>query len=183
MIEFNKSLERAGFRKMRDRRIDAATRQEDPTGGERCHSCSCCALIVLPAGLCLFSFRQWKNPDDESKKWDLFKSWEYLVETFPHFGAECNWEKFLSVCKRYEEEWKPYSGAGRKMVKVVVADRKNSNKSKPKTNVNQQHGNASVLRPLQWHSLQMNSWMENISGLQSRIGPADRSIVHCLGVR
>uniref|UniRef100_A0A7S4P3W5 Uncharacterized protein n=2 Tax=Guillardia theta TaxID=55529 RepID=A0A7S4P3W5_GUITH len=165
MIEFNKSLERAGFRKMRDRRIDAATRQEDPTG----------------AGLCLFSFRQWKNPDDESKKWDLFKSWEYLVETFPHFGAECNWEKFLSVCKRYEEGWKPYSGAGRKMVKVVVADRKNSNKSKPKTNMNQQHGNPSVLRPLQWHSLQMNSWMENISGLQSRIGPADSSIVNCLG--
>ena len=33
MIEFNKSLEKEGFEKMRDRRADAATRQEDPTGG------------------------------------------------------------------------------------------------------------------------------------------------------
>ena len=34
MIEFNKALEKAGFEKMRDRRSDATTRQEDPTGGE-----------------------------------------------------------------------------------------------------------------------------------------------------
>ena len=34
MIEFNKALEKEGFEKMRDRRADAATREEDPTGGE-----------------------------------------------------------------------------------------------------------------------------------------------------
>ena len=34
MIEFNKTLERQGFEKMRDRRADAATREEDPTGGD-----------------------------------------------------------------------------------------------------------------------------------------------------
>lgn len=33
MIEFNKALERGGFAKMRDRRVDATTREEDPTGG------------------------------------------------------------------------------------------------------------------------------------------------------
>lgn len=33
MIEFNKALEKHGFEKMRDRRTDAATRQDDPTGG------------------------------------------------------------------------------------------------------------------------------------------------------
>mmetsp|Transcript_19067 Transcript_19067/g.30374 ORF Transcript_19067/g.30374 Transcript_19067/m.30374 type:complete len:88 (-) Transcript_19067:213-476(-) len=34
MIEYNKVLEKHGFEKMRDRRTDAATRAEDPTGGE-----------------------------------------------------------------------------------------------------------------------------------------------------
>jgi len=34
MIEYNKALEKHGFEKMRDRRTDAATRAEDPTGGE-----------------------------------------------------------------------------------------------------------------------------------------------------
>eukprot|EP00960_Hanusia_phi_P059011 764048-Hanusia_phi.AAC.1 len=181
MIEFNKSLERAGFRKMRDRRIDAATRQEDPTGGEGDEAAEACRNIdaLLLAGLCLFSFRQWKNPDNESKKWDLFKSWEYLVETFPHFGAECNWEKFLSVCKRYEEEWKPYSGAGRKMVKVVVADRKSSNKNKPKNSTNQT--NPAILRPLQWHSLPMNAWIENMSGIASRVVPHESAVATSLG--
>lgn len=33
MIEFNKVLEKGGFTKMRDRRVDATTREDDPTGG------------------------------------------------------------------------------------------------------------------------------------------------------
>ena len=40
-IEFNKALERQeGFEKMRDRRADAATCEEDPTGGDAPH-CAC----------------------------------------------------------------------------------------------------------------------------------------------
>jgi hypothetical protein len=34
MIEFNKVLEKGGFTKMRDRRVDATTREDDPTGGK-----------------------------------------------------------------------------------------------------------------------------------------------------
>ena len=35
VIEMNKTLEKEGFHKMRDRRSDATTREIDPTGGIR----------------------------------------------------------------------------------------------------------------------------------------------------
>jgi len=51
------------------------------------------------------------------------KVWEHLVDQFPIFGQECDWQKFHDVMSRYQNDWRPFSGLGRKMVKVVVAER------------------------------------------------------------
>lgn len=44
-------------------------------------------------GVCLFKFRKWKSIDSEVAKWELYKSWELLVESFPIFGEDCDWNK------------------------------------------------------------------------------------------
>jgi hypothetical protein len=46
-----------------------------------------------------------------------------LTELFPVFERECDWQKFSSVVAKYQRDWEPFSGCGRKMVKVFVADR------------------------------------------------------------
>lgn len=66
---------------------------------------------------------EWKRVDDDEAKWELFKAWQRLGELFPVFEKECHWQKFVSVVSRYQRDWAPFSGSGRKMVKVFVAER------------------------------------------------------------
>lgn len=56
----------------------------------------------------------------------MFKAWQRLTELFPIFGRECDWQKFSSVVAKYQRDWEPFSGCGRKMVKVFVSDRTSS---------------------------------------------------------
>mmetsp|Transcript_98369 Transcript_98369/g.144008 ORF Transcript_98369/g.144008 Transcript_98369/m.144008 type:complete len:305 (-) Transcript_98369:402-1316(-) len=79
--------------------------------------------ISCTAGLCLFSFLEWKTVDTDAQTWEMFKVWEHLVDQFPIFGQECDWQKFHGVMSRYQNDWRPFSGSGRKMVRVVVAER------------------------------------------------------------
>ena len=66
---------------------------------------------------------EWKRVDDDEAKWELFKAWQRLGELFPVFEKECDWQKFVAVVSRYQRDWAPFSGSGRKMVKVFVAER------------------------------------------------------------
>ena len=77
----------------------------------------------LAAGLCLFSFLQWRSTESEEQKVELFKAWERLDKRFPMFGQECDFHKFVAVVAKFHREWREFSGCGRKMVRVVVADR------------------------------------------------------------
>lgn len=54
----------------------------------------------------------------------FFQVWERLAERFPIFGQECDFRKFLTVVAKYHHEWRPFSGCGRKMVRVVVTEKR-----------------------------------------------------------
>jgi hypothetical protein len=77
----------------------------------------------LAAGLCLFSFLQWRSTENEAQKVELFKAWERLDKQFPIFGQECDYHKFEAVVSKFHRNWREFSGCGRKMVRVVVADK------------------------------------------------------------
>jgi hypothetical protein len=54
---------------------------------------------------------------------EILQAWERLAERFPIFGQECDFHKFLAVVAKYHHDWRPFSGCGRKMVRVVVTEK------------------------------------------------------------
>jgi len=112
MIEYNKTLEHAGFQKVRDRRTELERRA--PVEQDKADS--------QIEGHGLFRFRKWRVADSDRSKWELYKSWELLVESFPLFGDECSWTKFFAVVSRFEADWQPYSETGRTKLLVPCPD-------------------------------------------------------------
>jgi len=112
MIEYNKTLEHAGFQKVRDRRTELERRV--PVEHDKADS--------QIEGHGLFRFRKWRVADSDRSKWELYKSWELLVESFPLFGEECSWTKFFAVVSRFEADWQPYSETGRTKLLVPCPD-------------------------------------------------------------
>ena len=102
-IELNKTLESNGFQKVRIRRAH----RENPVHG---------------VGLCLFRFRKWRSTDAELSKWELYKSWERLVEVFPIFAQECDWNKFYGVCRKYNTMWSQHLELARLEPRLYGAD-------------------------------------------------------------
>ena len=119
LVEYNKTLERAGFQKVRDRRIDLC-----PTGsgsGSWSGSGSGSPTTTECDALCLFRFRKWKSTETELLKWELYKSWESLVASFPIFSEECDWNKFFSIVTSFERAWQPNADMGRRLNPIPYA--------------------------------------------------------------
>lgn len=113
-------------------------------------------ILFAAAGLCLFSFVEWRKVDNDETKWELFKAWQRLGELFPVFEKECDWQKFVSVVSCYQSNWAPFSGSGRKMVKVFVSDRASSKASavqKRDLDTGQEFPQGIEARDSSWHTV------------------------------
>jgi hypothetical protein len=101
--EFNKALQAGGFKRERDRRVDAPAKNSDPLG----------------AGTYLFSNCEWKDPSDDKDRTILLQGYQHLVERFPAAGRVCTFARFLEVVARFHDGWKPNAGRARKKQKTV----------------------------------------------------------------
>ena len=101
--EFNKALQAGGFRRERDRRVDAPAKSSDPLG----------------AGTYLFSNCQWKDPSNEKDRRDLMLRFQHLAERFPAAGKSCNFTHFIEVVTKFHDGWKPNAGRARKKQKTL----------------------------------------------------------------
>jgi len=101
--EFNKALQAGGFRRERDRRVDAPAKNSDPLG----------------AGTYLFSNCEWRDPTNETEIHDLVKGFQRLVQSYPAAGKSCSCERFLEVVAKFHAGWKPNAGRARKKQKTL----------------------------------------------------------------
>lgn len=99
--EFNKALQAGGFRRERDRRVDAPAKNSDPLG----------------AGTYLFSNCEWKDPTSDRDRHDLMQGFQHLAERFPAASKHCNAKSFLDVVAKFHDGWKPNAGRARKKQK------------------------------------------------------------------
>uniref|UniRef100_A0A7S0H934 Uncharacterized protein n=1 Tax=Hanusia phi TaxID=3032 RepID=A0A7S0H934_9CRYP len=100
--EFNKAVQAGGFRRERDRRVNALTKRVDPLG----------------AGMYLFSMRVWKDPSSPRDREELMQGWRHLVERFPQVAKVCSVDRFLEVVSKFHDAWQPNAGRARKKQKM-----------------------------------------------------------------
>ncbi|EKX38486.1 hypothetical protein GUITHDRAFT_165219 [Guillardia theta CCMP2712] len=100
--EFNKAVQAGGFRRERDRRVNALTKRVDPLG----------------AGMYLFSMRVWKDPSNPRDREELMQGWRHLVERFPQVAKVCSVDRFLEVVSKFHDAWQPNAGRARKKQKM-----------------------------------------------------------------
>ena len=101
--EFNKALQAGGFRRERDRRVDAPAKNSDPLG----------------AGTYLFSNCEWRDPTNETQIRDLVQGFQHLVKSYPAAGKSCSCERFLEVVAKFHAGWKPNAKRARKKQKTL----------------------------------------------------------------
>mmetsp|Transcript_44042 Transcript_44042/g.68854 ORF Transcript_44042/g.68854 Transcript_44042/m.68854 type:complete len:491 (-) Transcript_44042:84-1556(-) len=99
--EFNKVLQAAGFQRERDRRVNAMTRSEDPSG----------------AGMYLFCCRRWRDVNNPVDRGELVSGWKSICDSFPVVAQHCTLERFLSVISKFHDNWKPNAGRAKKKPK------------------------------------------------------------------
>eukprot|EP00287_Rhodomonas_sp_CCMP768_P008707 CAMPEP_0196739164 /NCGR_PEP_ID=MMETSP1091-20130531/20683_1 /TAXON_ID=302021 /ORGANISM="Rhodomonas sp., Strain CCMP768" /LENGTH=250 /DNA_ID=CAMNT_0042083523 /DNA_START=188 /DNA_END=940 /DNA_ORIENTATION=+ len=88
-MQLNKELQKNGFTRIRDRRICAHKRSEDPNG----------------AGMYLFSHLQWKDPSQPEEREVLIQWHGKMVKEFPLVMLSCKLEKFLRVVGEFQQAW------------------------------------------------------------------------------
>jgi len=100
--QFNKCLQAAGFERERDRRGKALNKQEDPVG----------------AGMYLFCMRRWRDPRDATDLEELSHGWKELCALFPVNTADCTLDRFIQLCEKMHDCWKPNAGRAMKRLRL-----------------------------------------------------------------
>lgn len=90
-VQLNKALQKAGFKRVRDRRAHAIKRKEDPTG----------------AGMYLFSNLRWRDPANKQDRLELIAGWNSIIERFPKIAGQCCLGRFLQVVEEFHNKWLP----------------------------------------------------------------------------
>jgi len=90
-VQLNKALQKAGFKRVRDRRTHATRRTDDPTG----------------AGMYLFSGVRWRDPNDPADRNHLLNGWNAMIKKFPMIAKKCTVEHFLDVVTKFHKSWQP----------------------------------------------------------------------------
>ena len=107
-MEYNKLLERHGFRKVRARKSIFKQKQvaeKFPTG-----MCKAVLLALMKAAVrYLFAGCCWKNPRNEEDKKELENGWQLLAASSVPFKAQCSLGKFLSLCQEFHDEWDAFN--------------------------------------------------------------------------
>eukprot|EP00960_Hanusia_phi_P070398 767303-Hanusia_phi.AAC.3 len=108
-IEFNKTLEKDGFKKIRDRSSSFKWLEhiEEIDMKSDCYARP--ALTVHADARYFFAGRRWKNPDVHSDYLELKQGWEAICASSPYaslsLGGRCSFQNFISVCRKYHNGW------------------------------------------------------------------------------
>lgn len=97
-MELNKTLQKNGFQRKRNRRSAALNRSSDRFG----------------AGMYLFHMCRWRDPSNEEDCVEMKKGWENLVRFNNSFGQNCSFERFCDVVKAIRVQWDPWTGRKRR---------------------------------------------------------------------
>eukprot|EP00287_Rhodomonas_sp_CCMP768_P018319 CAMPEP_0202808848 /NCGR_PEP_ID=MMETSP1389-20130828/1288_1 /ASSEMBLY_ACC=CAM_ASM_000865 /TAXON_ID=302021 /ORGANISM="Rhodomonas sp., Strain CCMP768" /LENGTH=311 /DNA_ID=CAMNT_0049479273 /DNA_START=37 /DNA_END=973 /DNA_ORIENTATION=- len=157
-VQLNKALQKAGFKRVRDRRALAIKRSEDPTG----------------AGMYLFSNLRWRDPSDAEDRADLISGWNALTERFPKVAQVCSLEGFLAIVGRFYQQWQPNAErASMRASFELEADSSDDGNSAAQTPRNAEAATAVQLSPLLLNQEILNLQLElatakTIALLQSR---------------
>ncbi|KAJ1476671.1 hypothetical protein T484DRAFT_1965163 [Baffinella frigidus] len=100
--QFNKCLQQASFERERDRRGKALNKNDDPVG----------------AGMYLFCMRRWRDPRDPVDLEHLSQGWKELCALFPVNTANCTLDRFLQLCNKMYDGWRPNAGRAMKRMRT-----------------------------------------------------------------
>jgi len=91
-VEFNKALERSGFKKLRDRcHVPVGVKELDFAKG--------------PTARYVFCNRRWRNPDDPLELEELRQGWLKLRECVWILGADLSFESLVQCCRVRYAQW------------------------------------------------------------------------------
>eukprot|EP00960_Hanusia_phi_P066756 766464-Hanusia_phi.AAC.8 len=92
-MEFNKLLERNGFRKVRARKSIFRKKMQKE---------------AFPTVRYLFAGCSWRNPSVEEERQELEKGWHLLAKSSMPFKSQCSLGRFLALCKEFHDEWNAF---------------------------------------------------------------------------
>ncbi|EKX35711.1 hypothetical protein GUITHDRAFT_118097 [Guillardia theta CCMP2712] len=95
-IEFNKTLEKNGFKKIRDRSSSFKWLEQIEE-------------VDMKNARYFFAGRRWKNPDIHSEYLELKEGWESIRASCPYahlpLGGRCSFQNLVSVCRKFHNGW------------------------------------------------------------------------------
>jgi len=93
-MELNKTLQKNGFQRKRNRRSASINRSSDRFG----------------AGMYLFHMCRWRDPKCPEDLVEMQAGWASLVRFCPQFGNLCTFERFCEVIDHIRIQWDPWTG-------------------------------------------------------------------------